>query len=572
MMGPKLILSIYLLLIHLAWQEQKPDLSTVQERSITERIFLTTDRDDYIAGEVLWFSSWLRDIQNSQPSLHSAIARIEILNSANVQIARSTVRLDKCRGFGQIKLSDTLSSGMYTVRAYTNLMRNYMAEGWFEKNIAVYNGYKNKTSFFSTDAQKIGNPPDSLFGFSGLRVITKDHFSTRQKVNVEVQVQGIVGEPKLSVAVVPTGSVNPLHFHGSIKQARINSGESGHLQYKPEYDSYYVTGKLLTKAGKPSSPGEIVFFSVPGSVPVLKYARTDETGRFSFKIGLDEKIDEFILQTDKENAYQIVLESSFADDFSSVLPSAPNSPAPVPSHIRDMSVNAQIAIVYSKSVIGNEVDTARTYRKTLRFYGKPTKEVFLKDFIQLRNVEEIFFEIIPGVSLIKTGGRYEMQMKNSMGKVLYDSPPMMMIDGVIVRDPSIIIRLDPAEIERIDVVQDQYMVGDCIFDGIVNVITKTADFRNIPLPAGALRMQNNIFDRVYEFAAPRYSGDSGMADHEPDYRNTLYWNPDMKQDQEGKLGFHFWTSDATGYYYICVQGFTSAGEPFSGYKLIQVTR
>jgi hypothetical protein len=187
-------------------------------------------------------------------------------------------------------------------------------------------------------------------------------------------------------------------------------------------------------------------------------------------------------------------------------------------------------------------------------------------------VEEIFFELIPGVSLFRTSRRYEMQLKNSMGKILYDSPPMMMIDGVIIRDPSIIIRLDPAEIERIDVVQDQYMVGNCIFDGIVNVITKTADFRNIPLPAGALRLQNNIFDSVYQFASPEHSRESRRADHEPDYRNTLYWNPQLQKDPEGKFKFQFWTSDATGSYLICVKGFTSAGEPVSGYKLIQVTK
>lgn len=538
-------------------------------KEITEEIFIVTDRDDYIAGEMLWFSSWLIRSRFSQSGSGSTIARIEIINSGKEQVARSTFRLDGCRGYGQMKLSDTLGSGVYKIRAYINLMRNLMPEMWFEKTITVYNAYKNKPSSFPGDVWKVASRPDSLSGISDLQVIADDKFSIREEVNVEIQIPEVGSEPKLSVAVVPYGSVRPFNNTNQSNQ-KADNAMSGHLRYKAEHDCYFISGNLLTKTGKPSPAGINVFFSVPGRVPVLKYSRTDEKGRFSFRIGLDEKIDEFIIQPDTGNIYQIILASPFSDDTLKYLQSSQISPSQVPAHIAEMSVNAQIATVYSRSFLGKKIDKVGPYRKQLRFYGKPAKEVFVKDFIQLSNMEEIFFEIIPGVSLIRTGGGYNMQLKNSMGKVLFDTPPLMMIDGVIIRDASIIARLDHTEVERIDVVQDQYMVGDCIFNGIVNVVTKTADFMNIPLSPGALRMQNKIFDEIYEFASPEHALGSEM-DHEPDYRNTLYWNPDLEPDADGKLRFRFRTSDVTGIYLICVQGLSSAGEPLSRYKLIQIT-
>lgn len=561
------IFSIHALLI--SGQESEISSSLKTAREITEEILIVTDRDDYIAGEMLWFSSWLIRSRSSQTGSGSTIARIEIINSGKEQVARSTFRLDGFRGYGQMKLSDTLGSGVYKIRAYTNLMRNLMPEMWFEKTITVYNAYKNRPSSFPGNPWEVASRPDSLPGISDLQVFTDDSFSTREEVNVEIQIHKVGSEPKLSVAIVPYGSLRPFNYtNQSHRKADTISGD---LLYQAENDCYFISGKLVTKAGKPSPAGINVFFSVPGRVPVLKYARTDEKGRFSFRVGLDEKINEFIIQPDTGNIYQIILESSFSSDTLKFLQSSQTSPSQFPAYITEMSVNAQIATVYSRSFLGKKIDRVGPYRKQSRFYGKPAKEVFVKDFIQLSNMEEIFFEIIPGVSLIRTGGGYNMQLKNSMGRVLFDTPPLMMIDGVIIRDASIIARLDHTEVERIDVVQDQYMVGDCIFNGIVNVVTKNADFRNIPLSPGALRMQNNIFDEIYEFASPEHTLGPDM-DHEPDYRNTLYWNPDLKPDADGKLRFRFRTSDVTGIYLICVQGLSSAGEPLSGYKLIQITK
>jgi hypothetical protein len=185
-------------------------------------------------------------------------------------------------------------------------------------------------------------------------------------------------------------------------------------------------------------------------------------------------------------------------------------------------------------------------------------------------MEEVFFEIVPNVSLKKRGMAYEMLLADPFGRIRYDAPPVMMIDGVIIRDPAIIATLDPEAVEKIDVVKEQYMIGDYLFNGIVNVITRTGDFSNITLPDYAIRIPYRITDGFTTFESPGQASPEMRNSHEPDFRNTLYWNHSLKPGKDGKATFGFRTSDNQSGYEILVQGITSDGKALSFRKNIIV--
>ena len=104
-----------------------------------EEIFLHSDKEDYIAGEDLWFNLYLIDRQTFSLSLNSKIVYFELLNTENRPIIQKRFILDDGSGPGRIVLPDTLGSGVYTIRAYTNWMKNFMPENCFIKDINVYN-------------------------------------------------------------------------------------------------------------------------------------------------------------------------------------------------------------------------------------------------------------------------------------------------------------------------------------------------------------------------------------------------------------------------------------------------
>ncbi len=75
------------------------------------------------------------------------------------------------------------------------------------------------------------------------------------------------------------------------------------------------------------------------------------------------------------------------------------------------------------------------------------------------------------------------------------------------------------------------------------------------------------FHQAREFAFPDYSQASSVTT-QTDFRNTLYWNPHLKLDAEGKGKFSFYTSDVITSYRITAEGFGEKGEPFRTEKLL----
>jgi hypothetical protein len=185
-------------------------------------------------------------------------------------------------------------------------------------------------------------------------------------------------------------------------------------------------------------------------------------------------------------------------------------------------------------------------------------------------MEEVFFEIVPHVSLKKTGSDYELYFIDALGKRLFDAPPGMLVDGVIIKDPDVIGNLDPELVEKIDVIRQRYHAGDYLFNGIVNVITKSGNFENVMLPEYANRLAYRVIDPVRKFVSPDYSLPEMKVSRTPDFRNTLYWNPAVKTDSAGNATAEFWTSDIKADYIINIQGITTDGRPFSLKKGLRV--
>ena len=182
---------------------------------------------------------------------------------------------------------------------------------------------------------------------------------------------------------------------------------------------------------------------------------------------------------------------------------------------------------------------------------------------------EIFFELISHVALKKINSVYEISVIDAFHKRL-EGTPCVMIDGVIIKDISMIAKLNPDLIEKIDVVSEKYRVGNYIFNGIVNIISKTGDFSTGTLPVDALRLHYRILEPVCSFSSPDYSATGNRNSPVADYRNTLYWNPSVKPDKNGRAMIEFWTADVNSDYIINLSGITSDGKTVSLSKKISV--
>jgi hypothetical protein len=342
--------------------------------------------------------------------------------------------------------------------------------------------------------------------------------------------------------------------------------------YQMENEVSYLTGKLLS-GEKTADPEKYVLLSVPGKNAVFQYSRTDEEGYFSFPVRIDENVNDIIIQPETVTKGQLMsIESQFSDQYSKPGIQVDSVERANPSYISLWGVNNQVRKIYGTPTSGGISGRVIDKPAEKRFYGKPDNELFLRDYIALPVMQEVFFELLPGVPLKSKKSGYEISMNNPLNNVPYESAPGLFVDGVFIRDASIVANLDPETIEKIDVVRDKYFVGDYRFYGIVNIITKTGDFSSAPLPDFAVRLPYRVIDPVPSFVSPDYSRTELKKNRIPDFRNTLYWNPDVRMDSNGKSKIELWTSDFVSGYEITIQGISKEGKPFSTRKTFNVTR
>jgi hypothetical protein len=84
------------------------------------------------------------------------------------------------------------------------------------------------------------------------------------------------------------------------------------------------------------------------------------------------------------------------------------------------------------------------------------------------------------------------------------------------------------------------------------------------------RLRYIVVDPVRPFVSPDYSSPEVRENRIPDYRNTLYWNPSVRPDNNGNAIVEFWSTDNKSDYIINIQGITNEGNAFSLQKTFKV--
>ncbi len=112
--------------------------------NLQEKIFVHTDRSNYLSGELMWFKVYDVDASFHKPSVVSSVAYVELLDKDNKPVLQTKVGMKDGKGNGSLYLPVSLGSGNYRLRTYTRWMRNFAAEFYFEKDIRVLNTVKEQ--------------------------------------------------------------------------------------------------------------------------------------------------------------------------------------------------------------------------------------------------------------------------------------------------------------------------------------------------------------------------------------------------------------------------------------------
>lgn len=140
----KLLTAVFILLCTTTQgQDIQQFLDKLQDYSLQnpqEKVYLHTDKPSYSAGENIFFKSYTTiGITNLFSSL-SGILYAELISPANNVVQRVTISTPMGIGIGDFTLSDTITEGVYRIRAYTNWMKNAGSDYFFDKKVPIYNG------------------------------------------------------------------------------------------------------------------------------------------------------------------------------------------------------------------------------------------------------------------------------------------------------------------------------------------------------------------------------------------------------------------------------------------------
>ncbi|HEV2478187.1 MAG TPA: hypothetical protein VGS79_00925, partial [Puia sp.] len=119
------------------------DLDDYGRQHLQEKLYVHTDKELYLCGEICWFKLYLVNATTGRPMDLSKVAYLEWLDKDNKPVLQAKAGLSKGYGDGSVYLPLTLRSGTYKLRAYTSWMKNYGADWFFEKSITVVNARRS---------------------------------------------------------------------------------------------------------------------------------------------------------------------------------------------------------------------------------------------------------------------------------------------------------------------------------------------------------------------------------------------------------------------------------------------
>ena len=125
-------------------------LNNWSAKSPIEKVYLHTDRENYIAGETAWFKAYL--YSDYLPDTISTVLYTELINESAQIIRRSISPVLVGSSSGHLELPDTLSTGFYVLQSYTATMLNQQPDFIFKRRVFIYG--KNNSQVASKPQEK----------------------------------------------------------------------------------------------------------------------------------------------------------------------------------------------------------------------------------------------------------------------------------------------------------------------------------------------------------------------------------------------------------------------------------
>ncbi|MFV0266303.1 MAG: hypothetical protein ACK5HT_04120 [Draconibacterium sp.] len=348
-------------------------------------------------------------------------------------------------------------------------------------------------------------------------------------------------------------------------EENIKKTKSAGVSNIPEINDVSLRGIIRNKETLTPVAGRDIYASVLFNNPQLHVCKSKEDGEFIFSLNnVNGTTEVFLCPENTDNqAYEILITNPFSGEFPEL--------GDIPTFI-EVADTALINELYKNIQIREHFhpmpEPEAAYKERSHSFNIDNNKltVNLADFVSLKNMEELFTEIVPTVKSVKHNNNYTFSVFDENGNV-FSQKPLVLLDRIPVFDLSKIMHLDISLVKKVEVINTTYILGENTFQGVVMISTNTSDFAGIEFPESSVFIEYPAIEKTADTADPEtfYSEDRNL----PDFRTTLYWKAGLRPDAN-EFSLSFFTSDNTGVFDVEVKGFTSDGERVYCKKQIRI--
>ena len=577
------ILVIFLNFSYLAFSQKNIQIANISQ----ERIFVHQNTSFLITGEHLYYKVYCLNNETNNLSNFSKIAYIELINSDRNTVFKHKIILKNGIGNGDYFISTALESGNYKIIAYTQWMRNSDLQNFYQNDISIINPFQenqksilnnpsisqNDKEDFSVDTNKPLKEESTDNKYISLLINPKS-FANREKatLNIHALMDDIsygnysISVRKMDDLKTPVRNTSTTYMDSFNSKTSSSSLSNNPIEYLPELRGELLTGSVVLKENSSPANNIKVALSIPGKNYLFKIANTNKKGIYYFNIGEEydfENANFQILDSDRDK-YTLTIGQQLPLDYSGIdFYNFKINPSE-----KDLILRHSIANQIENAYATKKQDSIKSIKTITPFYSNESTDYILDDYTRFKTLKETFIEIIPEVYSRQRNGVMTFHVRIYEKEIESGLSPLVLVDGILIQDQTELLDFDSSKIEKISVVDDMYMYGSKLFEGIISISTFNGDFRS-SVSNDAIKntklskplVSKKYFNQVYN--------DQSKNNRIPDFRRQLLWIPELKL-QKTDTNITFFTSDINGDFEICLEGFTLEGQPVSLRQVITV--
>jgi hypothetical protein len=548
-----------------------------------EQLLIQTDRQLYISGEIIWFKVFAFRWEMDHLSDFSQVAYLELISPDRIAVSRVKIKLEKGRGNGTFELPRALNSGSYELRAYTQSMRNGEETDFGRSRLIILNpdqavvradpDQADTYAAFAPESADLAVSPNRLMQVSVRPQQTP--IGQRNEAVLEITTTDPEGRPvaaelSLSVALQLSEETGAKPIFKLVEEVSpFDPWRPDTLAYLPEKRGMRLNGRVIDEATQNGAPEVTLFLAFPGEVAMVYLEETDDQGNFSFLLPDLYGLRQVVLQTHPDDSRSLRLE--LKEEFHTI-PTVESQPFVLPPEWVPLAnaalMNAEVQRSYQAFELPPVYEVKNPF-DSIPFFGRLDARYRLDDYTRFP-IPEFFFEVVYQVMVKGKYGSERLEVINDWDRPFADPDPLFLVDGVPVFDQRAFLKINNKLIEWAEIVTEPFWLNPLFYNGIIQLKSFERDGRCIRLPANALQRSFLTLLPERQFSIPDY--DSQADSRLPDFRNTLYWNPMVRTDENGKATVRFFTGDSPGHFEIHLEGVSDEGYLGSGSGKLEVVK